>query len=305
MTFLLKEMYFRNEDELTQFISQYEIKFTDDKSVIDCKASQTAISQQKLLQQLANWKYSVAHFRLTFTHHMHKHSLRHFISYQLVTHIILGDRKIPQSFKHRAKFFVFSWFWLKLSRRAAVLMIPCSISSLMLKSPISFLMPDLVYRFPVVSFRTLFCKTCARSGRNWLWRKWSGSEMVSNETNVSSRRYSWYGPKMFVVCLQFLTAMFSTSANFWLNCVFGRALYSRAWPPHFRADKHFNWLRNASLSFTSLQRYYLLSVYFISSHHTYFHNVINQFIPCKHTHLLFQFLLNTFISFAASLCARW
>lgn len=55
MTFLLKEMYFRNEDELTRFVSQYELQYAGDKSEIDCKASQAAISQQKLLQQqLAN-----------------------------------------------------------------------------------------------------------------------------------------------------------------------------------------------------------------------------------------------------------
>ena len=52
MTFLCKEMCFRDENELIQFLSQYDIKFADrDKRSIDCKATHLAISQQKLLQQ--------------------------------------------------------------------------------------------------------------------------------------------------------------------------------------------------------------------------------------------------------------
>lgn len=45
-------MCFRDENELIQFLSQYDIKFADrDKRSIDCKATHLAISQQKLLQQ--------------------------------------------------------------------------------------------------------------------------------------------------------------------------------------------------------------------------------------------------------------
>ena len=51
MTYLYKEMCFRDENEFSQFVSQYDLKLADHKSVIDCKASQMAISQQKLLQQ--------------------------------------------------------------------------------------------------------------------------------------------------------------------------------------------------------------------------------------------------------------
>ena len=59
MAFLYKEMCFRDENELTQFISQYDVKLADDKSAIDCKASQMAITQQKLLQQMSLWENSL------------------------------------------------------------------------------------------------------------------------------------------------------------------------------------------------------------------------------------------------------
>ncbi len=122
MTFLLKEMYFRNEDELTRFVSQYEIKFTGDKSVIDCKASQAAISQQKLLQQqLANWNQSSRSF-VPFTHlPMHIHTFAPFIPYRPATHLILGCRvfhhqqQLPSYISSkqflRAKFLVSSCFF--------------------------------------------------------------------------------------------------------------------------------------------------------------------------------------------------
>lgn len=188
MTFLLKEMYFRNEDELTQFISQYELRFTDDKSVIDCKASQTAISQQKLLQQLANWKHSVALFRLPFTHSMHTFFAPIYSISTGISHNFRRQR-IQQSFKHRAKFFVSSWFGLKLPRRAAIqLLLFNQLANVAKSFPF-----DAWFGLPIsrlVSFRTLFCKTCARSGRNWR-RNFLGSKMVSNVLNLSSRRYSW------------------------------------------------------------------------------------------------------------------